>query len=280
MISSNELQVLLFSKDRPWQAKEYLRTFRKYVSADIKPKVIWKASNEAFKKAYEDLWTKGWCEPISEEDYKGTFKELVLQTIDKTKPYLMFGCDDILWCNLLTDEIYSSGLNFLKITPNSFSFSLRLDPNMRFCHPAQNINKIPRFQKINNILIYNRLDGWGDFDYVFNLTSTLYRTTDILSIIKLIEFKNPNQLEASGAQLFMGFNNQYGLINGCLEKTLCYIVTINRVQDEFCNPIFEEKTTESLLNNYWKNLEFDDVVYGNKQFKSVHIGEYILNEKT
>jgi len=274
MISSNELQVLLFSKDRPWQAKEYLRTFRKHVSADIKPKVIWKASNEAFKKAYEDLWTKGWCEPISEEDYKGTFKELVLSTVDTAKPYLMFGVDD---------EIYYRKLEHfeeIKLVLNKcFSYSLRLAPNITFCQPANNPNKLPklvRVQGAENTLLFNRTEGWGDWDYPFNLTSTIYKTQDVLTVLSNIEFNNPNELEANGAMLFMGIGNPHAHMNACVFKTLGSIPTINRVQNTHLNPIYAEKTPEELLQLYWVNAEYDEVWYAQQKFDRIHIGDFKL----
>jgi hypothetical protein len=275
MISSNELQVLLFSKDRPWQAKEYLRTFRKYVSADIKPKVIWKASNDAFKKAYEDLWTKGWCEPVSEEEYKGTFKELVSQTIDTAKPYLMFGVDD---------EIYYRKLEHfeeIKLVLNKcFSYSLRLAPNITFCQPANHPNKLPklvRVQGAENTLLFNRTEGWGDWDYPFNLTSNIYKTHDVLTVLSNIQFNNPNELEAEGAKLFMGIGNPHAHLNACVFHTLGSIPTINRVQNQFLNELAgPEHSLEELLQLYWSNAEYDEVWYASQKFDRIHIGDFRL----
>lgn len=275
MVKPNELQVIIFSFNRPWQLKEMLRTFRKYVSDEIRPKVIWKASNDAFKKAYEDLFAKGWCEPVSEEECKGTFKELVLQTIDTAKPYLMFGVDD---------EIYYRQLEHfeeIKLVLNKcFSYSLRLAPNITFCQPANNPNKLPklvRVQGAENTLLFNRTEGWGDWDYPFNLTSTLYKTQDVLTVLSNIEFNNPNELEANGAMLFMGIGNPHAHMNACVFKTLGSILTINRAQNQFLNELAgPEHTLEELLQLYWSNAEYDDEWYAQQKFDRIHIGDFKL----
>lgn len=275
MVQSNKLQVIVFSFNRPWQLAEYLRTFRKYVSNEIKPKVIWKASNDAFKKAYEDLWTKGWCEPISEEEYKGTFKELVISTIDTAKPYLMFGVDDVLYYNILSD-IHWGEIQYL--LHQTFGYSLRLAPNITFCQPANNINKLPKLQKyFHSSLLYDRRSGWGDWDYPFELCGTIYKTQDISVLLRSIEFNNPNELEANAAILFMGIGNPHAHINCCGLHSLCSVVTVNRVQDQFKNELSgPEHSAEELLQLYWNNAEYDEVWYASQKFDRIHIGDFVL----
>lgn len=269
----NTLQVIVFSRDRVWQLSEYLRTFRKYVSADIKPKVIWKASNVAFQKAYEDLWTKGWCEPISEEEYKGTFKELVLSTIDGTKPYIMFGVDDLLWYRRASVSEYE-----FDVLNHAFSYSFRLAPNITFCQPANNPNKIPALQPHQNRgYFYNRQEGWGDWDYPWEITSNLYKTFNVLQLVNHIEFNNPNELEAEGAKLFMGIGNTNAQINFASYKSCCSVITINRAQNQFKNELAgPEHTLEELLQLYWNNDEYDEEWYASQTFDRIHIGDFRL----
>lgn len=270
----NNLQVIVYSKDRPWQLAEYLRTFRKFISSDIKPKVIWKASNETFTKAYEDLFTKGWCEPVSETDHKGTFKELVLRTIDTKIPYILWGVDDILWYRKLDN--FAHVPNFLN---KAFSYSLRLAPNVTFCQPANNINKVPELVDYGGTLAYDRRNGWGDFDYPWDIGASIYKTINAISVVQAIEFNNPNELEANGAMLFMGIGNPNAHVNCCVPKSLCSVVTINRAQNQFKNELAgPEHTLEELLQLYWDGAEYDEEWYASQTFDRIHIGDFKLKE--
>jgi len=191
-------------------------------------------------------------------------------------------------------------VKILKENPEILSASLRLYPNITYCHPSDAHSQVPSTTPIfakdqpessNSVLKYNRFEGTQDWNYPFELCATILRKDDIISILEIIEqvygregISHPNKLEVSGARLFTQKKHPKHdqKFCTCLSKPILSVVTINRVQDVCLNPIFQSIELDTLDQYFWSNREFDLHHYQSHatEYNAVHIGDFVLNSST
>lgn len=277
------LQIIIFSKDRIFQLKECVRTLKKNLShcSNFQIKVLWTYSNKEFETAYLDYFDKNPDIVSLLETTQKPFFELLTEIISNDITYTCFTVDDAIWYRPINlDSIYQI---FDQIP--IFSFSLRLDPHKTFCQPANNINKIPKLQDKENILLYDRRQGWGDWDYPFDLSGSIYKTKDVQNLINHLkqlnlEYNHPNIFEANSYLLFL-HNKNLGVLNALNKQCNCSIITVNKSQNIFNNSLAgPEHTLEELLQLYWDGAEYDEDWYAAQTFDRIHIGDFRLKTST
>ena len=274
-----EIEIIIFSKDRPWQLSQTLRSLYKYC-LDIKLakiRVIIK-SDVLYGKYYLELaknysTSRGNIYFTSEYDFEFQTKEFI--NLGNSK-YIMFITDDCLFFR--TFEL-KNAIEILRNHPEVYNYSYRLSPQLNYCHPANQRMVCPpiKFDKNSNgIYEYNK--GNFCFAYPFDLTCSVYRRSDVQELAKNIHFKNPNYFEEQGYLYCL--NN--GIINSRFGAMPIYqrVVSIvcNRVQNSHNNPIYTEieRSPEQLLELFKLNLDFDDEFYDRKDYNSVHVGDFVL----
>lgn len=278
---NNEVSVIVFSKDRPFQLKEYLRSFKLFANGEYYITVIWTASEQKYEYAYKDLIAKNAGVSWAKESDFGGFAQTLIHVLNNVKSdYIQFGVDDVLWYrNFDLDK----GCYILEST-SSFGHSYRLAPNITYCQPAGKDNKMPVFLPGENgseFKFYGR-DGDGDFNYYFELCGTLYRTVSIKQLVHIIlqnfgpeGIKSPNYLEANGSLIVQ--SPSIALWSTCQSITpVCSVITINRVQSTHLNPILNEISLDDLLEKYWAGSQFDLEKYARESYNSIHIGDFFL----
>jgi hypothetical protein len=187
----NKTNAIVFSRDRPLQLDLMLSSYHK-CSKDfhlLEISVVYKASNERFKKSYEVLKNEwGFVDFIEETNFKND----VINQI-KGFDYVVFLTDDTIFTNKFDlDEI----TNLLEKHNNILGFSLRLGKNTDYCFSCNMPQDIPTMREYNkDVSIYFWPRTQFDFSYCLELSSSLYRVKDILQIIADRNFGNPNQLE-------------------------------------------------------------------------------------
>eukprot|EP01125_Pyxidicula_operculata_P016934 TRINITY_DN5881_c0_g1_i1.p1 TRINITY_DN5881_c0_g1~~TRINITY_DN5881_c0_g1_i1.p1 ORF type:complete len:668 (+),score=117.69 TRINITY_DN5881_c0_g1_i1:2-2005(+) len=309
--SLERLTVICFSKDRAFQLKEYLRSLFKYVKhkdqtttsieskgdnvddddhhlVQMDVRVLYKAT-EKFVKSYEKL-TKMFplVKWIEETDFTTQLKDI----IDTSSDYILWGVDDVFYYD--TFNPYHS-MKILENNADIICSSFRLFPKVTFCHPANSNSKVPSsfeemcHDKVTNTktIRFDRNEGSQDWNYPFELCATLFRKDDVDSIMQTIEkhfgiegLSHPNKLEVCGSRIFTRsldpiHKHKFCL---CLDKPVLSVITVNRVQDVCCNPIFVEIDLDTLDEYFWNDRLFDDNLYREKSstFNSVHIGDFHL----
>lgn len=267
--------VVIFSKDRPWQLSEYLRTFYKHCSGIYNFVVLWKS--DKYREQYLDV-----IKHYSDSKYNAKFIEEsefykditnILNNIEY--PYTMFGVDDVLWYDYF--DIFD-GERTLEQYPDIHVYSYRLHTNIKFCQPANVFNTIPTFEAIKYGYSYNRSYGGGDFNYPFEVSASLYRTSDIKNIIvNLDKFNNPNELE--DRLQFSTLHPQYhrNAFNG---RRVCSTITINRVQEQYKNPTYDAGVSLDIINNWFGHYQFDTSKYATELFDRIHIGDFFVRQIT
>ncbi len=204
---------------------------------------------------------------------EGNFYNDLLAALEKSNDLIFFGCDDVVFKNKIS---IAYAANLLTKNEAIFGYSFRL---------GTNIKPIPS----NVIAVDEHIEwNWSDvseahFSYPWELVATLYRKSDILSMINHAEEKivNPNYLES----IFADKPNKYvkrpklACLNGANQAV---IITVNRVQDTHLNEVDSTGNTDiyyldELYNKKNKKLNIRRISH--LKNNHMHVGsEYFILE--
>jgi len=222
---------------------------------------------------------------IPESNFAAQVNALIHESFD----YVMFCVDDVLFYNRAS---ILDGLHVLDSDPSVFGFFLKLSPGISFCHTANAEMRTPqKFLSTTSPEILkwemNEKLVSHDWNYPFDFCGTIYRKPDVVKMLSCIEnlvgkdgYSHPNKFEASGnrASVLNCFaNSTFGI---CPSKPTLSVITINRVQDVYENPVYAEtsKNVADLDELLWSSRELDEEYYQKRQYKSVHIGDFELKK--
>lgn len=275
--------VVVFSKDRPWQLSEYIRTFQTYCAGDFQIYVIYRPTAPQYDAAYQHLIKTNPTVEFVREDDSMDFNTCLNMIINEYSDgnHIMFGVDDVIFYNKFSLFAAEKALSY----DYAFSYSLRLHPGITYCQPADLKNHIPPLLDHSEFdFSYNRSKGTVDWNYPWELSASVYKKSTVKDIIEQIHKTfgfdatgNPNRLEANGS--IIAGRDGSTLTNFCQKKAVCSTITVNRVQEEYKNTVMNEQTTKQLLEYYWKNNQFSDISYAEKKYDSIHIGDFIIRCK-
>jgi len=268
------LRTIIFSKDRPLQLHGTLESFRlrSLESATVPVSVLYRATSPEYVNGYERLKkefsTKLGIDWIEETDFK---KNLLDQLIDsegrktglidrifgrKVMPkhsYVLFLVDDNLFVG---DFSIETTLAALERTPASIGFSLRVGKNTHYCYSNSCQQAFPEFiNAAEGILLFHWPGGEGDFGYPIEVSSSVYRTKDLLTLLENLPYSNPNRLEQAlsvSSRLFA--RKQPKLL--CFDRSVAFCAPLNKVQNILNNRAgsTDEYSSEALnqlfLNGY------------------------------
>lgn len=244
------LNIIIFSKDRPMQLELFLRSmkfyFKEFNSYIIN--ILYKYSNDEFKNGYEKLFKIHNDENIKYIKETQNFKSHVLLLLNKDNPYSVFFVDDIVFKNKLT--LNSKEFKLFTLKNEILTLSLRLHPNLTYCYPAGIKMETPHFE---NNLSFKWLGLKGDYGYPMSLDGHFFRTIDILSISKIINFTNPNSFESMLSAYPL---NRLKMI--CYEESIIVNNPINKVQNYNNNvhgDVSAQFLNEKFLEGYIIDLE-------------------------
>lgn len=253
------INIVLFSKDRPLQASACLRSlfyfFKEANKASVT--VIYKASSEAFRGAYEALQaTQIQNTNISFREETTALRALVNESLAKGlhKPYTMFLVDDILFRDHFSLVTSKDKMKFLS-TPSVLNLSLRLDKNINHCYATNRSQRIPNMVKG---CVWDWTMAEGDWGYPMSVDGNIFKTEVITPIVNSIGFNNPNEFEAALdsyakfrlaaiSPLMMCFDEKSKLLN----------VPANRVQNNVNNRVENSYSAEFLLEKFNEGYEID-----------------------
>ena len=221
----NNTVAVVFSRDRPLQVDLTLRSL--YTCADdfsvFDTRIIYKTSSARFENAYFTLASE-W--PGVEFIKETNFKDNLINAIDGYE-YILFLVDDTIIINHFNvDEITT----ILNKNSGILGFSLRIGKNTNYCFSCNNWQNVPEMHSItNDISKFMWMFAQYDFFYVLEVSSSIYRSKDILGIIEDKEFTNPNQLED---KLFFNLGKFCVLKPrmACYNQSVAFANPLNKVQ--------------------------------------------------
>jgi hypothetical protein len=222
----NKIVVMVFSKNRAAQLDLTLKTFFKYVDGDdFDVKVLYKA-DEKHRGSYDILANQyDYAEFIEENN----FKQDLLKAIEGYEKILWI-VDDCVWVSKFNIKQASDILDYY---PNNVGVSFRLGTNTKYCYSMSQRQNIPAFTrkytgKYQDFLEYDWRTSMADFSYSLEVSSSLYRVSDLREILEG-EYKNPHDLEwnmyLSLGKFVYNFPNLV-----CYEKSVAFCNPVNKVQ--------------------------------------------------
>jgi hypothetical protein len=279
------LHTITFSKDRPWQLSEHLRTYYKHNKIQgyyaKKHYVIFSASPENYSY-YVDIMLNYPEVVFIPDNYSGANFHKILRML-LNDPYLndddssvLFTVDDVLFYDDFGPEIRIAACG-----DRDDIISLRLHPFCYFCQPAGNRrNDMPMLQQEADHQSFTYVPGgFGDWYYPYEVSASIYRI-DSPAWKKLMRVVNdpnavirhPNDLEARWS---MTATDREKIVIG--NKPCCCTVTVNRVQDDYKNPIGSTELTQSAARLlYETRRQYDTDHYKNAGYQSIHVTDLCL----
>jgi FkbM family methyltransferase len=240
--TSHDITSIIFSKDRAMQLDATLRSFFLHCkdSDSVSLKVLYVTSNQSYEQQYEQLKDEfKSVEFIKETDFKKDLLSLL-----SSKQYVLFLVDDNIFIRTFCiSDIRDS----LDNNPDVLGFSLRLGKNTTYCYMLNVEQKLPSFSVLGGgILKYEWIAADHDFGYPFEVSSSVYRVSDIYTLLAQADFSNPNTLE-----LVVDGNKGYFRPNA--NQLLCYEHSVT-----FCNPV-------NVVQALWQNKAGERFAYSSKK---------------
>ncbi len=139
---------------------------------------------------------------------------------------------------LVDDNVFVRGFELgsmiasLQAKPEALGFSLRLGKNTTYAYVFEAEQNIPPMDTdINGHLFYNWPKSQFDFGYAFEVSSSIYRASEMVKMLAVIPLKNPNALEGEMSMRRKWFQNKFPILF-CAEKSITFCNPINLVQTE------------------------------------------------
>jgi hypothetical protein len=222
------LNIIVFSKDRACQLELFIRSMKFYFKEfyEHKINILYTYSNDKYKEGYEKLFTIHNDKNINYIK-EINFKEQVLTLIDINNPYTIFFVDDIVFKNHFSIE--SEKFKIFSKSDDILTLSLRLHPYLTYCYPAKINMRSPRLDSNST---FKWEEETGDYSYPMSLDGHFFRTNEIYSLSKILNYSNPNSYEGILASYPL---NRPKMI--CFEESIIVNNPINKVQN-YNNNIF------------------------------------------
>ncbi|MBN8547698.1 MAG: glycosyltransferase [Deltaproteobacteria bacterium] len=226
---------ILFSKDRALQLDATLASFFLHCrdAATLEIIAVCKTSTAQHLQQYERLQA---MYPQVAFVNETAFNQQVISYASKNE-FVLFLVDDNIF---VRDFHVHHAIAALSESQQAVGFSLRLGRNTKFCYSLNRPQSLPAFVPVsspseNPILSYAWPNAECDFGYPLEVSSSIYRSKDIVPMMKLVPFSNPNNLEGLLAQ-------QLSRVAAALPTLLCFESSVT-----FCNPV--NKVQEAAPDN-------------------------------
>ncbi|MFZ3138518.1 MAG: putative sugar O-methyltransferase, partial [Thermodesulfovibrionales bacterium] len=259
---------LIFSKDREMQLDATLRSFLLHCKGanKIEIKVLFSTSSPLHEEQYQTLRSEHTSvEFIKESNFKNDLLSIISS------------CDFVLF--LVDDNIFVRDFSFIKIierlgrNPDAVGFSLRLGKNTTYFYMLDKVQNLPDFTPINSHhLKFNWTISEYDFGYPLEVSSSVYRTQDILPFLEKLSFNNPNTLEEQMAEHKSFFNKSKPFLL-CNEQSVTFCAPLNKVQTVLPDNRSgkqAEYSSENLAGLFEKGYRIDVAFYNGLVPKACH----------
>jgi hypothetical protein len=234
--------VIIFSKDRACQLDLLIRSINKYYrgSSGDNVKVLYTYSTEYFKEGYGILKDREYGIDLV---YEGgsSFKELTENLIDPRNPYTFFLVDDDVFKNPF--DIDCKEMEIFKSDEDIACLSLRMHPGINYCYTIPCDSPAP---EISPDLTWKWRGEVGDWGYPMSLDGHIFRTSDILPLMKSLDYSSPNTLEGTLANHPLSREKMV-----CLKDSVIVNNPCNKVQTDNANHCGD--ISAEFLNNAYLN---------------------------
>ena len=246
--------VLLFSKDRAIQLELFLRSYARYMSRPLPLTVLYRASSEAHRQAYEEVFA-GYDASELTAIAETAFKPDLLAVLRASSArHVLFFVDDIVFIQPVDTRLleqWDAGEGIL---------SLRLGRNITHSFNRGGIEQ-PQPERLEDAARDNHLlarwhwtDGQLDWSLPTSLDGHLLPLPDLIPVIEEASFKAPNSLEGAIGQYKFLFKWRWGY---CYERARIMNLPLNTVKTEDYDFPHQGWDAEELLQAFQRGYRLD-----------------------
>jgi hypothetical protein len=256
-----EMLGLIFSRDRAMQLDGMLRSFFRHCQDDdqLQLVVLYKTSDQGQAEQYQQLagyyFKLAGVKFLPQKDFrKDVFQILLHEAYGNAIPWQFrvglrlgpkFGFladlapshkapKSLLF--LVDDNLFVRDFSLGQVEKTLFEnraclgFSLRLGTNTTYCYPHDKAQSLPPFENLpGGILKYSWASAEEDFGYPLEVSSSVYRLSQILKLLMKIPFSNPNYLEGRMASRARAYASIAPYLL-CFEHSVTFCNPVNVVQ--------------------------------------------------
>lgn len=233
------INIIIFSKDRACQLDLFLRSFFDNMLVEYKAYVLYQYTNEEFKLGYDKLIDVygSKVEFVKEKHFKSD----LLKLYDKDSAFTLHLTDDnFIKRPILLDNKFEILMKNKDIT----TLTMSMGRNLRFLNSNEPMSPPESFIDEKNCIYEWAKCEHRVWHFPRGLTTTIYRTVDIMDWFPKLNFKNPNTLEA-----VMSPGNSSKPYMMCWSENRLIVLTINVVQKVY--PTMAGNITVKYLNDKW-----------------------------
>jgi hypothetical protein len=252
------INAIIFSFDRAPQLHLLLESIERNAQNIFNINILYRYSNEEFKKSYfllkERFQKINWIEEID-------FKEQTLELMETELEYTCFFTDDDIIYNTVEEDDIVKCLKDI----NVFCFSFRLGFNVTYCYTMKCDNVLVPNNQDQKFVWWNWSKSYADFGYPLSVDGHTFRTKEIKKLVKAINFHNPNTLEGN-LQVFDNFPKEIMVAykRSCLVNSPNNIVNEthpNRKGDKYNLSVKElnDKYLNNEIINY-ESIDFSNII--------------------
>ncbi len=205
------------------------------------------------------------------ETSSNPFHTILRSLLSIPSTHVMFLVDDALF---VSTPPLASSCDLLNSDPTLLAVHLKLHPGIWYSHPASTPCPPPPLHlESKGFLSWTYSQGRVDYNYPFDLCSTIYRSRDALSIISSlsdISASHPNRLEPAGNKALGGL--ALGSRGAMPRVKTAVVVTLNRVQDVHSAPLYGEVPVEELAAELARGRILDPQAFAKGVALSAHVG--------
>mmetsp|Transcript_25090 Transcript_25090/g.60352 ORF Transcript_25090/g.60352 Transcript_25090/m.60352 type:complete len:376 (+) Transcript_25090:131-1258(+) len=273
-----DVVAIIMTKDRAFQLQECLRTLFNYCDGNFFQVHVLCNVEGRFKKSYDAVREKFPSIKFHLDTSSKEFAEnLYALVAANSKNLLCFLVDDMIFYRQFS---LSSIVDVMKDS-KILGYHLALHPNVTFCQPSGKKAIVPSDMSLiasgaRDSMRFRRILGTEDWNYPWNLCGGIYRGSDSLAVLKCIEsksgrlaFGHPNHFEVNGNIAISSAKlDEKRPYSACPKHGLSSVITINRVQDIYKNPIYIPEKIFTSPTNEESVVDCKRSVHGSEKFET------------
>jgi hypothetical protein len=254
------MNIIIFSKNRGCQLDLFLSSMAYYcpLSLVAASMIIYKATDSKYQDGYAKC--QGYHSCASFIPQGTNFKDDVLDLVQADDPYTVFFVDDIVWKGGFS--VNDSQFIAFSKSDKTCCLSLRLHPGINYSYAVDHALKAPTFL---SKWFWAWRQAQGDWAYPMSLDGHIFRTRDILPLLKELKYDGPNQLE--GELTHRPFKGEY---MRCYGDSPIVNIPNNKVQECVLKARSAGGSAEALNENFLKGKRLKFEQYAGIKNKSVH----------
>lgn len=245
---------IIFSKDRAMQLDGTLRSLFMHCKDKeaIDLNVLYTTSQDLYEREYQRLFVDyPSVSFIKEKDFKADLLSLLPDSQE-----VLFLVDDNIF---VRDFHVEHAIDELRKTHDSICFSLRLGNNTDCCYMLKKQQAIPKSNTLpHGICQYEWISAEYDFGYPLEVSSSIYRVSDLFPLLRQLDYSNPNTLE-------LALDNSKHFFQVIKKSILCFENSVT-----FCNPI-------NMVQTLWKNRAGENSSYSPRKLAEMYDEGYRID---